>query len=193
MGELTGGKDEEDCLFPIPRTLGRVPDCRSRLSRKREGDQGKTVHFLLIPTESPPPKHLWIPDTEHAPGAEQLVTRDRGGGSSPRPGDPQGTSSRDRCTEQARGSHSPGVVLQPQSPGAVPTTTRRAWPTRSLQTWWEGRDAPGLSYSQSEQSTTGKCPVTPPFPAIGPAPGKRTQMSMRLLSAQETWPSPGLL
>lgn len=82
------------CLSPSPRTLGRVPDRRSLLSRKREDNQGRAVHFLLIPTESPPLRY----PTQNVPW-EQLEARDGGGASSPSPGDTQGTSSRARCTE----------------------------------------------------------------------------------------------
>lgn len=58
-----------------------------------------------------------------------------------------------------------------------------------------GPRRPAQAFRTANQSNPprGNAPVTPPFPAIGPAPGKRTQMSMRLLSAQETWPSPVLL
>lgn len=109
------------CMSSSPRTLDRVPDGRPRLSRKREGTQGRTVHFLLIPTESQPSKPFRVPDIERTPGAAQLEARDRGGASPPSPGDPQGTSSRARC----RASHLPGGVPQPQPPRAVHTPSCR--------------------------------------------------------------------
>lgn len=185
------------CMSSSPRTLDRVPDSRPRLSRKREGTQGRTVHLLLIPTESPPPKPFRVPDIEGAPGAEQLEARDRGGASPPSPGDPQGTSSRARCTEpdlrQSLTRRSPPTSA---SKSNARYTLPRARPTTSLHRPGgraEPPPCPGLSHSQSEQSTTGKCPVTPPLPASGRAPGKRTQRSMRLLAAQEAQPSPAML
>lgn len=76
---------------------------------------------------------------------------------------------------QPQSSHSPGVVLQPQPPEAVPTTSRRAWPTWCLHLLGgraEPSPCPGLSHSQSGQSTTGKCPGDSTPPGHRPSPGE---------------------
>lgn len=130
------------CMSSSPRTLDRVPDGRPRLSRKREGTQGRTVHFLLIPTESPPSKPFRVPDIERTPGAAQLEARDRVGASPPSPGDPQGTSSRARCRARPEAvtypEESRNLSLQEQCTlqAAENPANHEPTPTR-----WEGRAA----------------------------------------------------
>lgn len=59
-------------LSPRPRTPGRFPDPRSRLTKKRKGSQGRRDCFVKRLKASPPSKHPQVPEAERAPGAEQL-------------------------------------------------------------------------------------------------------------------------
>lgn len=175
--------DGDSCLSLSSGTLGRVPEPRSLLSRKRESAQGRTDHFSERPRASQPLKQLQVSD---APGAEQLEARDRGGASPPSPGDPQGASTKAHCT-------GPGPRPSLTQCG-LPTSVSRSGAHYSQMTVASPQPTPTCNpYSQSEQSATGKCLAdsTPPGHLLSQE--KRTPRSMRLLSAPETQPSPALL
>lgn len=65
--------EKQACYLSLrPRTPGRFPDPRSRLTKKRKGSQGRRDCFVKRPKASPPSKHPQVPEAERAPGAEQL-------------------------------------------------------------------------------------------------------------------------
>lgn len=65
--------EKQACYLSLrPRTPGRFPDPRSRLTKKQKGSQGRRDCFVKRPKASPPPKHPQVPEAERAPGAEQL-------------------------------------------------------------------------------------------------------------------------
>lgn len=109
-------------LFPKPRTPGRFPDPRSRLTKKRKGSQGKErllrektqgITTLKAPAGTrgrtrPESRTTGGPETMVEPPLPVLGTRRTPAPEPPVPG-------------QTRGLHSPRAILQPLSPGAEPS------------------------------------------------------------------------